>query len=115
MDVYVMPLGREGRTVPVSINGGADPKWRADGRELFYIDAGGLLSAVAFTAGPDGPRLGVRTPLFRVRGSALLPPYLTTYDPAPDGSRFLVLVRLEDVRTIPLTLLLNWHAPAEGR
>jgi hypothetical protein len=81
--VYVRPFHGPGNVVSVSIEGGQEPRWPRDGRELFYRDAGkGELMVVAVQT---SPALGVSKPraLFELRT-----PF---WDVAPDGKRFLAV------------------------
>jgi serine/threonine-protein kinase len=81
--VYVRPFHGPGNVVSVSIEGGQEPRWPRDGRELFYRDAGkGQLMVVAVQT---SPALGVSRPraLFAIRT-----PF---WDVAPDGKRFLAV------------------------
>ena len=48
-------------------------------------------------------------PLFHAVEPNLRSPYSSVFDVAPDGSRFLVRVPLEDVRTLPLKIVLDWR------
>jgi hypothetical protein len=75
----------------VSVGGGIQPRWRGDGRELFFIGAGDQLFAASVNAGPtfrfDAPR-----PLFRA--CPALPgreraPFMYRYDVGADGARTL--------------------------
>ena len=98
----------------VSTNGGLAPRWRKDGRELFYVDAEQRLVVVAVGVTPTGEfQPGRSTPLF-----VLPTPQLTTpgaaymYDAAPDGQRFLVSMFSGGVSgavtLVPLTVTTNW-------
>lgn len=91
----------------VSDNGGGDPKWRRDGKELFYISADRKLMAVEVTG--DGPTFQSSVPktLFemRIRG---LPGPRNYYDVSHDGQRFLVASTPEEAATQPMTVVLNW-------
>ena len=49
-NVYVQPFLRAGRKYRISPNGGRNPHWRADGKELFYLDATGAMTAVPIDA-----------------------------------------------------------------
>ena len=101
----------EART-QVSANGGAQPRWRGDGRELFYIAPDGSLTGV--TIGADG-RPGTPVALFRER-SLRVNNYLffyggaAGYDVARDGSRFLVNRMLREPAAGPVQIVLD--APA---
>jgi hypothetical protein len=89
LEVYVNDLAGDRATVQVSHGGGAHPRWRRDGRELFYLSAGGVLMAVPMAL---TPRLsaGRALPLFDARPPLPLPFLDTIYDTTPDGTRFLV-------------------------
>ena len=101
-EVYVVPSGGQGPMRRVSSSGGSLPRWRRDGKELFYLAANGDLLAVptrtigAFDAGSPA-----------VLFTANPPP--DDYDVAPDGRRFLFLERALE-RDVPLTVVVNWTA-----
>jgi serine/threonine protein kinase len=96
---------------PISTNGGLYPRWRQDGRELFFVDADGrLVAAAVTTAGGFVP--GGTTPLFTlpvvVPGIPVGGAY--PYDVAPDGQRVLIAVlrtRATEAR-VPLTVTTQW-------
>ncbi len=73
----------------VSVNGGGQPRWRADGKELFFIGSGKLM-AVGFDT-RAGVHLGTPRPLFNVDISPAAVPYMPMYAPAADGQRFVLL------------------------
>lgn len=91
----------------VSIKGGMDPRWSHDGRELFYIAGDDQLTAVEIQVRGDQVLPGRPKALFQVRDAARTAPFTSVYDVAPDG-RFLIRFTRDDVRSIPLTVLLNW-------
>ena len=104
--VYVQAFpGGEMRQV-VSPNGGAEPQWRADGRELFYLAEDDTLMAVQIGAGRP-LQVGRPVTLFRplVVGEATT--YRSHYAVSRDGQRFLADV-LQDPALDPITILLNW-------
>jgi serine/threonine protein kinase len=114
-DVYVesFPAGA-GKFQISTGEGGRQPRWRRDGKELFYISTDGKLMAVEvkteprFAAGAPKPLFDVRT--FPSTGSAGGP---FRYDVAPDGKRFLIDSRAtstEDSDSAPITVVLNWPA-----
>lgn len=86
----------------ISPAGGAFPRWRRDGRELYYLGPGGSLMAVPVT---PGAQLDAGTPfvLFRAESE------IENYDVAPDGLRFLVSVPVDTVRESPVRVIVNWH------
>ena len=85
----------------ISPAGGRLPRWRADGRELYYLAPDGTLMAVPIQPGP-GLETGAPLPLFRAD------PQIENYDPAPDGSRFLAIAPVERVRESPIRVIANW-------
>jgi Tol biopolymer transport system component len=110
-EVYVESFPNPGRKRQVSSGGGAMPRWRADGQELFYLAGDQFLVSVPIK---DEGSLELGTPerLFRTRiivqgsESGGLP---TFYAVSPDGSRFLVHYPPEDPGP-PITVVLNWQS-----
>ena len=98
-----------GERLRVSRDGGAIPRWRRDGREIFFLstDPERHLMAVAVRRGKGGEiELGTPTALFRVPASTL-GPGSAGYEPGPDGQRFLVPV--EKVDSTRLQVVVNWQ------
>ncbi len=95
----------------ISKDGGLFPRWRRDGRELFYYAPDGALMAVPFRSAA-GLDVGAAVPLFQpnlVNGPAPAQRFRQQYDVARDG-RFLLNVPLEDAATSSITVVLNWTA-----
>jgi len=79
-------------------------RWRADGRELFYISPDGRLMAVQVTL-TDRVETSAPKALF---DTGLHPNLgLELYDVTPDGQRFLVIRPVERVSS-PLAVVTNW-------
>jgi eukaryotic-like serine/threonine-protein kinase len=100
--IYVRPFpNANGGKWRVSAGGsGLAPRWRADGREIFYID-GGRLVAVPVAPGPQTPTLGAPEPLFASATSI--------YAVSRDGKRFLMPTRGQADRSdVPLTVVVSW-------
>jgi Tol biopolymer transport system component len=71
----------------VSVAGGAQPRWRGDGRELFFVDNEGQMMSATVERG--SPQVGVPKKLF---DTGLIPdPTINQYAVAGDGLKFLVL------------------------
>ena len=112
-EVYVQPYPTTGAKWLVSHGGGVRPRWRADGRELFYIASTVLNGAGRLMAAPVE-----ETPTFRVRPAAALfdIPFTPTlandypYGVSRDGQRILVIVSQETLWRSPVTVVLNWTA-----
>src|SRR5262249_27233939 len=91
----------------VSTNGGADPMWRADGKEIFYLAPDSTMMAVPVesdenlfhaTASPKA--------LFRTR--IRFDEYVREYDATLDGKRFLLNQPLASANETPITVIVNW-------
>ena len=88
-------------SVLVSRGGGTEPRWRGDGRELFYLAANGKMMVVDVNAGPEF-HAGLPTPLFQTS------PGTTVGDVTSDGKRFLFVT--PPGASAPFTVVLNWTA-----
>jgi eukaryotic-like serine/threonine-protein kinase len=112
-EVYVTSFPELRGKWQVSNNGGNQPRWRGDGKELFYLGSDGRMTAVPVVAGEHFDS-GAPLPLFqasareRVAGSELV-----TYDVARDGQRFLINTQMEKEETQPMMVILNWSAELE--
>jgi len=107
-DVYVQDFPTARRRWKVSINGGAQPHWRRDGKELFYLAGDGKLTAVPIEGGPTFSP-GVPVPLFQTRTPG--GPFAVTrrhFQASADGQRFLVKNVSADALTTSYVLVLNW-------
>ncbi len=96
----------------VSSDGGHSPKWRRDGKELFYVAADGMVMAVAIADNPL--HVGAPTPLFQTpRGFATRDSTgrrgPAPWDVTPDGQRFLLVAPVEAGATSQFTVVLNWQ------
>jgi serine/threonine-protein kinase len=88
----------------ISASGGLYPRWRSDGKEIFYLSPASQMMAALVDA--KGNSIEVRTPqvLFRSAVGATGAPY----DVTPDGKKFVINVISE--QSSPLTLWVNWTA-----
>lgn len=91
-EVYVRPFPEGGREQIVSRNGGRNPRWRGDGKELYYVE-GNTLVAVEATTSPSCSA-GAATPLFSDAG-LLDNDGFRPYDVTEDGQRFVVVTPAE--------------------
>ena len=110
-ETYVEPFGRPGERVRVSVNGGGQPRWRADGKELFFVSRRNMLTAVAVEEGADELEVGLPTELFEV--PLVVRPQLDDYAVSPDGQRFLVKVPAEGERGERIHVVTNWPSLLE--
>jgi eukaryotic-like serine/threonine-protein kinase len=113
-EIYIQPFPAPpngGSKTPISRDGGSQPRWRRDGKELFYSSPDGKLMAVDVTQGPifkaSAPKTLFQVPVAQighnVGGSQVL-----GWDVAPDGKRFLI--DTATISTEPVTVVLNWPA-----
>ncbi len=108
VEVYVQSFPPGGGKWQISTNGGAEPQWRRDGKELFYLAPDNKLMAVDIQSG-KGFEAGVPKSLLEVRvgGVAALRNHYTV---SADGRRFLINAAPEDAPSSPITVVLNWTA-----
>ena len=92
-------------------------RWRADGKELFFIGLDDRLMAVPVALPADGgpAKVGTAVPLFPTHvGGALQATSGPQYFVSPDGRRFLMNTLLEGAPASPITLILNWKPQSAG-
>jgi Tol biopolymer transport system component len=107
-EVYVETLPTSDRKWPISTSGGYEPRWRADGREIYYLAEDRKLMAVPVSSG--AAPFGVPTALFQTEVHAGVSMFRTHYVPSRDGTRFLVHTRSGDLVPTSITVVLNWTA-----
>jgi len=105
--VYVQTFPLSTRKWPVSTDGGYEPRWRADGREIYYLSDDRKLMAVA--VGP-GPSFAVPKVLFQTRAPGRVSARRTHYVPSRDGQRFLINTQDPDASPTTITVVLNWQS-----
>jgi Tol biopolymer transport system component len=116
-DVYVQAYPLNGRKWRASPNGGVDPNWSADSRELYFTSATrtGTVDVFAVPVRPGDTPVGV--PRRVLESAATSVPWSPRYAVAPNG-RFLVIAPSEAASAaapVPLSLLLNWHELLRGK
>ncbi|MGA8607983.1 MAG: protein kinase [Candidatus Sulfotelmatobacter sp.] len=106
-EVYVQTFPLSDRKWQVSTDGGYEPRWRADGREIYYLSQDRKLMAVSVGT---APAFGVPKVLFQTRVPEGVTARRTHYVPSRDGQRFLVNTQSLDAPPGPITVVLNWQA-----
>ncbi|MEO7273833.1 MAG: hypothetical protein ABI211_17685, partial [Vicinamibacterales bacterium] len=93
----------------VSSDGGSQPVWRRDGRELFYVDRGGHLRVRSVQRSPPAQlTLGVATTLsVPLIGSGH---WGTQYDVSPDGRQVYFIDRTPAPRPSDIAVVIGWRA-----
>jgi eukaryotic-like serine/threonine-protein kinase len=109
-EIFVQAFPGPGGKRQVSSEGGTMPRWRNDGRELFYLGADGRLMAAEVRLSPSFESR-VPTALFKV---SLLESPDRQYDVSPDGTRILVNRVSKETEATPMTVVLDWAAGLEG-
>jgi eukaryotic-like serine/threonine-protein kinase len=110
-EVYVESFPVTGFKRQISTDGGSEPHWRGDGRELFYVAANRTLMAVSVKSHPTVLDVGPPQPLFATRMKWMeVQPVARHYAPAPDGKRFLFSSVTDEAQSVPVTAVLNWPA-----
>jgi hypothetical protein len=107
-EIYAVSFPTPGGRFQISAGGGTNPKWRADGKELFYLDAANRVVAVPITAHGDSLEIGAPQVLFQThvwsRGYFL--------SSAADGKHFLI-VENPQINASHVTLVLDWDSAPE--
>jgi hypothetical protein len=109
MEVYVQPFPATGQKWKISAHGGAQPRWRRDGKEMFYRTVDGKMMAVAVKT-TGGFEAGVPRMLFQSSADPLYPNLGLPYDVTADGQRFLVNAAADQSRASSITIITNWTA-----
>jgi len=109
-EVYVTSFPAAQGKWQVSSGGGEQPRWRGDGKELFYISSDGKVMSVPVTEGANFD-VGAPVPLFQAnpRETVATSEFLF-YDVSKDGQRFLINTEVTQTEVEPMTVILNWAA-----
>ena len=109
-EIYVTTFPGAAGKWQVSRGGGTEPRWRGDGKEIFYLGPTGTLTAVPVsTLGTFST--GSPAPLFQFHGRAAISSTdVFSYDVSKDGKRFLVNRYVKPASIAPLTVVLNASA-----
>ena len=106
--VYVQPFPAAGGKRQISSEGGFQPRWRGDGRELFFLAPGGVLMSAEIRAAPkfesSVPKRLFQTQMFSQTLN------FHRYAVTPDGKRFLMIATTEETASAPITVVQNWLA-----
>ena len=103
-EIYVKKFP-DGSRKQISNNGGTDPRWRHDGKELYYIDPSGKMMATAIKLSVQ--TVDSDTPIELFHPKIVRAPGRVQYTVAPDG-RFLVEIEVEESTSSPITIFTNW-------
>jgi len=102
-EIYLQSFPEEKGKQLVSINGGTEPRWRTDGRELYFLDPAGKVMAVGINAAGDATKphelFSVRTPAAHA--------YRQNYHPSADGQWFVVNTVVDNQAEANITVMIN--------
>ncbi len=109
-EVFVAPFPWTGAKWQISNGGGAGPRWRSDGKELYYFDLNGI-RAVEVQGTGSAFQVGSSQLLFRLPLRGII---AREYAPTRDGQRFIAVTPSEG-STQSLTLVQNWQAELQRK
>ena len=112
-EVYVVPFPAGDSRWQVSRGGGEQPRWRRDGKELFFLSPDAKMMAVAVKAGStfeaESPVM-----LFQAHPRQFISAMeLVSYDVSADGQRFLINTKVDEPNAAPLSVILHWTSEME--
>jgi len=106
-EIYVQTFPDHLEKLQISTNGGTEPTWRRDGKELFYLSPDDKMMAVDVSTSSGRLQAGAPQPLFQaqlVQGLA----WRNRYVVSTDGQRFLTLTPAGETAINPIIMVLNW-------
>lgn len=108
-EVYVTSFPEARGKWQVSNAGGEQPRWRADGKELFYLSGDGKLMAMSVKEGANFDA-GAPEALFQANArEPLATSEQVVYDVSKDGQKFLINTYVKNTDTKPMTVVLHWE------
>ena len=105
--IYVTPFSRPTERHQISANGGTRPRWRRDGKELYYISLDGRLMATEVQVSAKNVEVGQVHTLITILSPDPSSAAGYPYEISPDGQRILTVVAPADGAQ-PVTLVQNW-------
>jgi len=110
-EIYISSFPKPSGKLRVSTAGGATPRWRHDGKELYYLAPDKMLMAAELKETGGSLQIGSVRPLFEMFQTMYLTAAgVSQFDVTPDGNRFVVNATMTDESPAPLRIVLNWDA-----
>jgi eukaryotic-like serine/threonine-protein kinase len=109
-EIYVTSFPEARGKWQVSNGGGEQPRWRGDGKELFYLSSEGKVMAAPVT---EGANFDAGAPVALFQASPIEPGATSEqifYDVSRDGQRFLINTAAKQTQVEPMSIMLNWAA-----
>src|SRR5262249_38600293 len=112
-EVYVSPFPIATSKWQVSRGGGEQPRWRRDGKELFFLSGEGKMTVVAVKTGSTF-EAGPPVTLFQTHTAQPISTQdVFSYDVSGDVQKFLINTRVDETNAAPLSIILNWASEME--
>jgi len=109
-EIYVTSFPQAHGKWQISNGGGDQPKWRGDGRELFYLSPEGKVMAASVTTGANFDA-GAPSALFQANArEGVATSEQVSYDIDKEGQKFLINTQLKQGDTLSMSVVLNWPA-----
>jgi Tol biopolymer transport system component len=109
-EIYVTSFPEARGKWQVSASGGEQPRWRGDGKELFYLSSDRKMMAAPVTTGANFDS-GAPAALFQATPRLPVAVFdVFAYDVSRDGQRFLINTQVKQAETQPMSVILNWPA-----
>jgi len=113
MEIYVSTFPDAKGKWQISSGGGQEPRWRGDGKELFYMSTDGKMMAVSIIEGSSF-EAGTPAALFTThRRQPVSSQDIYSYDVSRDGQKFLIVTNADQGPAAPLSILMNWSSGLE--
>jgi serine/threonine protein kinase/Tol biopolymer transport system component len=113
-EVYVQSFPASGAKSRISKNGGTQPRWRGDGREIFYLSADRRMMATPVVSASSHFEAGTPAALFQTKMASIdgeLGPYVIfNYAVTGDGKRFLLNEPAGEEALPAVSVVLNWRS-----
>jgi Tol biopolymer transport system component len=112
-EIYVTSFPDARGRWQVSSGGGEQPRWRGDGKELFFLSSDGKMMAAPVTLGAN---FDAGTPVALFQSTPRQPVLVFdffVYDVSRDGQRFLINTQVKQAESAPMSVVLNWTAKLE--
>jgi len=106
-EIYVQPFPGPGGKWQISTDGGIEPVWNRNGRELFYRNRNRMMAVPVTTE----PTFSAGHPSMLFEGEYLASPFPATgvtYDVTADGQRFLMVKETPQASDIKINVVANW-------
>jgi eukaryotic-like serine/threonine-protein kinase len=112
-EIYVRPFPGPGGKLQISTEGGTEPTWAPNGRELFYRSGNKMMVVAVETK--TGFAAAKPVELFEGNYESGLYVYSPNYDVSPDGQRFLMIKGSEQESAMQVNVVLNWFEDLKRR